>query len=264
MHGIQNNEKPRDLARLRGAQTDTVESFTQTPARGAEPLTEDHACVTETALEKSSRTPGKEFNGDGKMKSALAEISALTQCTRNTNSGAATTRDEKIYLEMDILGRRMREIEDSSSPGFRDVFFDRGRDSVDVLRKEIRDIVGKGPDQVGVPREEMRNELEVIWDELRSIQTQRRQLRMMRGEGRGGQPEEGFGASRDGGPGIMQLVKAQEKAQEAWNRKIKQCWMETVAKSQPPDYQDSEMRLLSPRVEFNENAVDIEQRKKLD
>ncbi|KAJ7328001.1 hypothetical protein DFH08DRAFT_967769 [Mycena albidolilacea] len=43
IHGIQNDEKPRDLARSRGIQTDTVESFTQTPARGADALTEDHA-----------------------------------------------------------------------------------------------------------------------------------------------------------------------------------------------------------------------------
>ncbi|KAJ7328002.1 hypothetical protein DFH08DRAFT_331044 [Mycena albidolilacea] len=72
---------------------------------------------------------------------------------------AATTRNEETHLEMDMLERRMHEIEDSSSQGFRDIF-DTERDTVDVLRTN------------------MLNELGMLQDELRTIQTRLRQRNM--------------------------------------------------------------------------------------
>jgi hypothetical protein len=88
MNGIQKDEKPRDLARPRRAvQNDAVVAFTQIPDGGAVALTKDRACVTETSLEKSSRTAGKEFNGNELMKAALAEISASTASCRDRSVG---------------------------------------------------------------------------------------------------------------------------------------------------------------------------------
>ncbi|KAJ7857459.1 hypothetical protein B0H14DRAFT_3447910 [Mycena olivaceomarginata] len=72
---------------------------------------------------------------------------------------AATTRNEETHLEMDMLERRMHEIEDSSSQGFQDIF-DTERDAVDVLRMN------------------MLNELGMLQDELRTIQTRLRQRNM--------------------------------------------------------------------------------------
>ncbi|KAJ7750011.1 hypothetical protein B0H14DRAFT_3603334 [Mycena olivaceomarginata] len=65
---------------------------------------------------------------------------------------AAITRNEETHLEMDKLERRMHEVEDSSSQGFRDIF-DTERDAVDVLRKEM------------------------VQDKLRSIQRQLKETR---------------------------------------------------------------------------------------
>ncbi|KAJ7698024.1 hypothetical protein B0H17DRAFT_1129969 [Mycena rosella] len=61
---------------------------------------------------------------------------------------AATTRNEKIYLEMDMLGQRMQENRDLRLEDFRD-----------------------GQENVGALRKEMRSEIELVQDELRTIQT---------------------------------------------------------------------------------------------
>ncbi|KAJ7873444.1 hypothetical protein B0H13DRAFT_2349061 [Mycena leptocephala] len=145
---------------------------------GAVALTKDRACVTETSLEKSSRTAGKEFNGDELMKAALAEISASTASCRDRSVGlwqetvmfgdelggirdelrtvqrqlkdikeATTTRDEEIYLEMDTLRRRMQENRNSRLEDLRD-----------------------GQENVGALHKEMRSEIEMVQDELRTIQ----------------------------------------------------------------------------------------------
>jgi vacuolar-type H+-ATPase subunit I/STV1 len=155
-----------------------VAAFTQIPDGGAVALTKDRACVTETSLEKSSRTAGKEFNGDELMKAALAEISASTASCRDRSVGlwqetvmfgdelggirdelrtvqrqlkdikeATTTRDEEIYLEMDTLRRRMQENRNSRLEDLRD-----------------------GQENVGALHKEMRSEIEMVQDELRTIQ----------------------------------------------------------------------------------------------
>ncbi|KAJ7351271.1 hypothetical protein DFH08DRAFT_957599 [Mycena albidolilacea] len=172
MHGIQNDEKPR-IWRGRVAHRPILWRV----LRRVQPGVQMH----------SPRIT--QFNGNEKMKAAFADISASTAWCRDRFDGlwqetamlgdelgsicdglqtvqrqlrdikeAATTRNEEIYLEMDTLGRRMHEIEDSSSRDSQDVF-DSGGANVDVLRKEIF------------------HELGMVQDELRSIQRQLKETR---------------------------------------------------------------------------------------
>ncbi|KAJ7190486.1 hypothetical protein B0H12DRAFT_1246411 [Mycena haematopus] len=154
------------------------------------------------------------------------ELEALQRRLKQITEDA-TTRNEETYREMDMLDHHMHEIEYSSSQGFRDIF-DRGRDDVGVLRKEIfnelgmvqdemltiqrrlketsetettrdqgiprkmdmlgqrieevkdlspediENVVGRGQENFGALREEMRNDLETVQDELRTLQTRMR------------------------------------------------------------------------------------------
>ncbi|KAJ7203412.1 hypothetical protein B0H12DRAFT_1243798 [Mycena haematopus] len=146
---------------------------------------------------------------------------------------AAAIRNEEIYLEMDMLGRRRHVIEDSSSQDLRTAS-NGERDDVDCLRKElfnelslvqdelrsirrqlketkeiseaartrnegtlemdmpgrriqevkelssedIGNVFGRGQESLDALREEMRNNLEMVQDELRTIQTRLRRVGM--------------------------------------------------------------------------------------
>ncbi|KAJ7318778.1 hypothetical protein DFH08DRAFT_819666 [Mycena albidolilacea] len=179
MNGIQIEERPKDLAGLcRAVQNDTVAAFTQILNEGAAALTKDRACVTETALEKSSRTPGKEFNGKEKTKAAFADISAPTACRVDDvdilrkgifhelgmvqdelrsiqrqlkETRESTPRTQEIHLRMDMLRRQMQE-------------------NRDLRLEDLRD----GQQNVGALLKEMRSKIELVQGELCTIQTRLR------------------------------------------------------------------------------------------
>jgi hypothetical protein len=160
MDGIQNDEKPNDPAGPHcAAQNNTVEVFAQIADGREDTFTEDSTQGVEIGLETSGWIPGNEFNDDEKMKSALAEISALTQymynvktfLRRDSSDFSVWCRDQFVGLwqetamfgdelgsireELPTVQRQLKNIKEAATTRNEEIYLE-----MDTLRRRMHEI----------------------------------------------------------------------------------------------------------------------------
>ncbi|KAJ7928293.1 hypothetical protein B0H13DRAFT_2653070 [Mycena leptocephala] len=191
MDGIQNDEKPNDPAGPHCAAQNNTDSI-----QGVE-----------VGLETSGWIPGNEFNDDEKMKSALAEISALTQYTRNvetflrgdSSDFSAWCSDQFVGLwqetamfgdelggihdELQTVQRQLMDIKEAETTRNEEIYLEmdtlrrRMQEIEDLSSRDCRDVFDSGLDDADVLRKEIFHEISMVQGELHSIQRQLKETR---------------------------------------------------------------------------------------
>ncbi|KAF8175002.1 hypothetical protein K438DRAFT_1848226 [Mycena galopus ATCC 62051] len=151
--------------------TEDVDEKVETALAEISALTE-RMCTLETSvgeeLQEVSMWCRDQFNGLWEETAVMGDKLGIVQdelCTVQRRlkeiTVAATTRNKETHVKMDMLGRRIPEIKDSSSRDRWDLF-DGGADNVNDLHKGIFNELGMVKDELGWKTSEMNKKILVL------------------------------------------------------------------------------------------------------